>query len=215
LEQYKARHMIVANIRANSYPKLVAILRHMKRQFEGLQIATGGSVEEGNGPVNLSEKSRRANYVKKALAELATLEKEFDDEIYFVRLFTNRSDYLLQTLVQSFCREWKTEADGFTVTHDLLRRVVDDYNDDISYLSEEFYRPEISVPQSGETLGLSAMFGFNEGAKNKYFENIEAVRAEAGEKKQTFDEWLISRRPGSPLLPNDKHAEDNSRTQGP
>jgi hypothetical protein len=200
-DKEKATYMTVANVRATSYPKLVALLRRMKRQFEGLAFATGDETE-ARGPVNLSNKSKRADLVKKALDELAQLEKEFDDELSNVRLFTTRSYYYLQSRVQAFCREWGNKRGMFSVTEDFLRRVINDYNDDISFLSEEFYRPEISIGQSGERLGyaLAMARAFPDEDEDKIIEEIEGNIASGKSKKQTFSEWLVERRPGAPMI---------------
>jgi hypothetical protein len=150
-ERERALSVQVADARATAYPRLVMLLRKMKRQFEGLAFATD---EKRGGAINLSEKSQRAELARKTLAELDQLEKEFEDTLSLVRLFTSRSDYALQSLVRSFVDEWADKDGMFSVTPNLLRRVVDDYNDDIAYLSGEFYRPQISSEQSGDTLAF-------------------------------------------------------------
>ena len=195
-DREKALHMTVANVRATSYPKLVSLLRRMKRQFEGLALAT--EAEQG-GPVNLSRKSKRAELVRKAMTELAQLEQEFDDELSSVRLFTTRSDYALQSLVKSFCNEWDNKSGMFSVTKEYLHTVISDYNDDISYLSEEFYKPEIPSAQSGELLGHASMFGKLDGDIDAAIKELEAV-ADVKPGKPMFSKWLVSRRPGSPMV---------------
>jgi hypothetical protein len=188
-EREKALYMTVATVRATSYPKLVSLLRRMKRQFEGLSFAT--SAEHG-GSINLAGNSRRSGLVRRAVNELAELEKEFDEELSRVRLFTTRSDYFLQLTVRDFLREWKDKRGTFSVSNDFLRRVIEQYNDDVSYLSEEFYRPEISIPQSGELLGLATVFGDQDDRVGELENRRDKHRPE-----KTFSRWLVSRKPGA------------------
>lgn len=187
VERDKALYMTVANVRATSYPKLVSLLRRMKRQFEGLHYATS----EGNGgPINLAGNSRRSGLARKAIDELAELEKEFDDELSGVRLFTQRSDYFLQTRVQVFVQKWQGEREIFSVSDAFLRRVIEEYNDDVSYLSEEFYRPEISIPQSGELLRMATAIS---GGDDDVVGEAEKNRDREASSEKSSARWLASR----------------------
>jgi hypothetical protein len=137
----KARAIDLDKLRAESYPALVAILRRIKTRFTLLHIAT--STDMGNGPINLQEENIRSALAVKALEEIESLERLFDDELSKVRIFTNRSDYALQSFCQRFPHRWgdETERIRFEVTDDDIRKVIEAYNDDIAYLSEEFYKP--------------------------------------------------------------------------
>lgn len=193
-DREKALYMTVANIRAVSYPKLVSLLRRMKRQFEGLAFATNASQ---GGAVNLGGKTKRAELVRNAIQELVQLEKEFDDELSSVRLFTTRSDYYLQQRVKQFCDKWQNRNEMFDVSDGFLTGVIADYNDDISFLADEFYKPEIAIPQSGERLQNITILAPTSGSFEATAAKFEAVSAKRAAPKPTFEEWLLSRRPGS------------------
>lgn len=139
-EIVKARAIDLDKVRAESYPPLVATLRRIKTRFTLLHTATRADM--GNGPVDLQEEGARPALAVKALEEIESLERLFDDELSKVRMFTGRSDYALQSFCQHFTHKWGDKTKGrFEVTDEDMRRVIEAYNDDIAYLSDEFYKP--------------------------------------------------------------------------
>jgi hypothetical protein len=187
-DRQKSLYMQVANVRATSYPKLVSLLRRMKRQFEGLQCAT---VADLGGPINLDRKSKRSEMARSAIKELAQLEKEFDDELSSVRLFTSRSNYYLQSKVKQFCNEWTNKTGNLSVSAEFLIGVIEAYNDDISYLSEEFYKPTIDIGHTGELLPYSNFLDPDDVIEARHKSSQEKVSREV-----RFTRWLVSRKPG-------------------
>ena len=124
-------------IRSQYFPLLVGILRKTKRQCQDLYNATA------EYPTDLSCDASEAQLVKNSFSELMSLKEMFEEALDEVRVFITRSEFALPRAIGELVPKWQKSTGDFSISKEIIARLYDAYADDISFLAEAFFKPDL------------------------------------------------------------------------